>query len=454
MTITTPQKTQDWYPNEGPQTEVLLRTEFEVGFGGSRGGGKSEAGLAWLMYDFKHPLYRALVIRRNSTDLDAWLDRASLFFKPFGGEKRGRDIVFPWGAIIRTGHLKDDNAYSKYQGHEYCRMLIEELTQIASEDNYIKLLASCRSSIPELVPQVFSSFNPDGPGFFWVRERFNIRGTPDKPIVTQDKDTGLMRVFVPSRLSDNPYLNQSPHYRAFLNGLPDGLREAWRDGSWNDPVIEGAYYTKELIQARAEGRIGTIPFDPKLKVHTVWDLGMDDSMTILFVQKTATDVRIIDSYSNENFGLQHYQAVLQKKANDYGYVYGKHYAPHDGNKRELTTGEAVVVTAAKMGLKFEIVPIARVEGGIQKVRLLFPKLYIDEHKAQQAYNAFLNYRHEWDEQLLKFKDTAVHDWSSHYADALRYLATIEHLLTNKESGTTELPHRQREYERPGTPKKP
>ncbi len=322
--------------------------------------------------------------------------------------------------------------------------MLEELTQIASESNYLKLIASCRSVDPELPPQVFSSFNPDGPGFFWVRNRFNIHGTPEHPIPSVDKATGLTRVFVPSRLSDNPFLNESPHYRAFLNGLPDGLREAWRDGSWNDPIIEGAYYTKELLQARHEKRVGVVPYDPLLKVHTVWDLGMDDSMSILFVQKTALDVRIIDCYSNEGFGLQHYQAVLQQKQSERGYIYGKHYAPHDGNRRELSTGVAVVQTAAKMGLNFIVIPIAGREIGIERVRLMFPKLYIDEEHAQQAYNAFLNYRHEWDEQLLKFKDIAVHDWSSHYADALRYLATVEAQLTNKENGPTNLPHRGRD----------
>ena len=111
-------------------------------------------------------------------------------------------------------------------------MLIEELNLIPSEDNYLKVISSCRSSIPELKPQVFSNFNPSDAGFAWIKKRFNIKGIPTQPIFTKDEKTGLMRVFIPARLSDNPYLNADPQYRAFLNGLPDGLREAWRDGSW------------------------------------------------------------------------------------------------------------------------------------------------------------------------------------------------------------------------------
>lgn len=435
-----------WAPNEGPQTEVLTRNEFEVGYGGARGGGKTEAGQAWLCYDSDHPRYKALVIRKNSKDLDDWIERAEIFFKPLGVIRVGRDFHFPRGGVIRTGHLKDDNAYGKYQGQEYHRILIEELTQIASELNYIKLISSCRSTIPELKPQVFSSFNPDGPGFFWVRKRFNIVGIPTKPIETVDAKTGLTRVFIPSRLSDNPYLNQDTVYKSFLDGLPDGLREAWRDGSWNDPVIEGAYYTRELLQARAEGRIKLIPYDPALKVHTVWDLGISDAMAILFVQRTATETRVIDSYENENFGLNHYWAMLQQKQTDRGYVYGKHFAPHDSNKRELGTGQTLIQTAEKMGLKLEQIPMISIEDGIQKVRLMFPRLYINEPQCEQPLNAWLNYHKEWDEQKLMYSKDAVHDWSSHFADTLRYLAVVEPELKNTDRANYNPTTR---YQKPG-----
>jgi hypothetical protein len=72
------------------------------------------------------------------------------------------EVRFPTGGVIRTGYLKDDKAYQKYRGHAYHRMLIEELTHIATEDNYKKLIASCRSAVPALRPQVFGTTNPDG----------------------------------------------------------------------------------------------------------------------------------------------------------------------------------------------------------------------------------------------------------------------------------------------------
>lgn len=437
---------EEWKPHEGPQYDVLLRTEFEVGYGGARGGGKTEAGQAWLLYDSDHPLYRALVIRKNSIDLSEWLDRAERFYEAFGVVRVGTTLHFPNGGIIRTGHLKDDNAYMKYQGHEYQKMLIEELTQIASEKNYLMLLASCRSTVPGLKPQVFATFNPDGPGFFWVRKRFNIVGTPMNAIVTVDPKTGLSRVFVPSRLSDNPTLDADGVYRRFLDSLPDGLREAWRDGSWNDPVIQGAYYTAELLQARREGRIKLVPFDPALKVHTVWDLGAGDNMAILLVQRTKDETRIIDCMHASAIGVNGYWSDLQRWQQEKKAIFGKHFAPHDANTIEKGSGMTVVDQARGFGLVFEVVPKLGINDGISKARMMFPRVFINEGPCEQFLNAILNYHHEWDEVLLTWKEDPTKDWSSHYADAFRYLAVIEHLLTNVDvkSYTPE-----KRYQRPG-----
>lgn len=81
-----------WTPNPGPQTEILTRTEFELGFGGARGGGKTDAGLAWLSRDSAHPKYRALVIRKNATDLSDWLERASAFYAGTGAKKLATSV--------------------------------------------------------------------------------------------------------------------------------------------------------------------------------------------------------------------------------------------------------------------------------------------------------------------------------------------------------------------------
>lgn len=432
---------QEWRPNDGPQyqfLEAVASGEYdEILYGGARGGGKTDAGIMALLYDKDNPKYRALVIRRNADDLRDWTDRSERWYSTMGFTKVGTppEFVYEKGGKIRTGHLKDSNAYSKYQGHEYHRILIEEVTQIPSEENYLKLKASCRSTIPELKAFVIANCNPDGPGFAWVRKRFNIVGIPSKPVITIDPVTKLKRIFIPSKLQDNPHLAKDPTYKSFLDGLPDGLREAWRDGSWEDPVIKGAYYTNELNQARREGRIKLVPFNKELLVHTVWDLGYDDSMSIGFFQRTATDIRFIDYYQNDNFGLEHYITKLKELSIARGYRYGKHFAPHDSAKHEIGTGLTITQTAKKLGITFDRIPNIAIVDGITRLRLMFPRLYINEVLCEQALSALRNYRRVWDESLLKYHDEPLHDWSSHCADMIRYAALVETKMTNEEDIT-------------------
>ena len=335
------------------------------------------------------------------------------------------------GAVIRTGHLKDENAYRKYQGHEYQRQLIEELTHISTEQQYLMLIASCRSSIPELMPQVFATTNPDGPGHVWVKKRWKLSGIPTTPIRTYDDVTGRWRVYVPSKIEDNRYLMENdPSYVSFLEGLPDGLREQWRQGSWDDYNIRGAFYTNEIRQMQRENRFRFVPFDPLLKVHTVWDLGVSDSMAIGFFQRISTELRLIAAYSNENYGLNHYSAYLQQLQTERGYVYGKHFAPHDINVRELSSGLTRLQLAKKLGIDFDLVPNIGIEDGREQVRIMFTKLWINNaYGGEEFLDAVRQHRQEFVEQKQIFK--AYHDWTSHFADVLRYAALVEKKMTNE-----------------------
>jgi len=251
-----------WYPHPGPQTEVLKRMEFEILYGGARGGGKTAAGIVWLTDYINNPNYRALVIRKNADDLSDWIDRAGRMYSGLGAKIAYRPavITFPSGAIIRTGHLKDDQAYTKYQGHEYQRMLIEELTQIPTERRYMELRASCRSTIPELRPQLFATTNPGGKGHGWVKRRFidtasmqyylyiDIDGKKKQGLISEPyKDKrGLTRIFVPAKVDDNPTLiKEDPGYVKQLDELKDTdiqLWKAWRKGSWD--VFLGQVFTE------------------------------------------------------------------------------------------------------------------------------------------------------------------------------------------------------------------
>lgn len=414
-----------WQPTPR-QVEALTRTEFEVLFGGARSGGKSEAGLAWLLYDTDHKDYKALVLRRNATDMHDWVERARKFYTPLGAVFSGNTITFPSGAKITMGHLADEDAYQKYQGHEYHRILFEELTHIPTEKEYLMVLASCRSTVKELVPQIFATCNPDGPGFYWVRTRWNISGVPNVPIVSGDEKNP--RVFVPSKIDDNPYLSNSTNYRSFLDGLPDGLRQAWRDGSWADPIIQGAIYQKEMAQAKTEKRIGVFNVDTKLPVHTAWDLGSAQNMAVILFQKRSNNFYVVGEIAQVEEGVAGYWKLVQQWAIENNSRLGFHFFPHDSNTRERGTGKTVLDVAGEIGMRnYHKIPVSSVKTGIERVVLTFPRVFFNATKTEHLLSSLENYRYTYDQKLLVWRKEPVGDWASHMADAFRYMCLSDTL---------------------------
>jgi hypothetical protein len=275
-------KTIEIKPFPGPQEVMLTRAEKEILYGGARGGGKTWAGIIWMLMPIlmkdaagnpRFPNYRGLVIRLHSEDLHDWIDRAEQVYKHFGGKKVGRpaSFVFPDGQKILTNHLQNRDAVKKYQGHEYQRILLEEATHIPEEAWYEMLLASCRSTIPGLDAQILLSANPGGPGHQWVRNRFvRVFGRKDergKWVLDPKAATKIpegsafyvpamkdWRIFIPAKVDDNPaILENDPAYMAFLESLPDALKKAWRYGDWD--AFAGQYFP----EFRPYGPIGDEP---------------------------------------------------------------------------------------------------------------------------------------------------------------------------------------------------
>ena len=85
-----------------------------------------------------------------------------------------------------------------------------------------------------------------------------------------------------------------------------------------EAAVRGAYYGQEMNRAEAAGRIGRVPFDPHLPVHTAWDLGIADSTVIWFVQKSGAETRVIDVLKGEGVGLDWYARKVQERPQLHG----------------------------------------------------------------------------------------------------------------------------------------
>lgn len=183
-----------------------------------------------------------------------------------------------------------------------------------------------------------------------------------------------------------------------------------------DMGVEGAYYAKYLDRMRVKGQIGDVPWEASFKVHTAWDIGVRDSTTIIFFQTIGQVVRIIDTYENSKVGLEHYVKVINQKP----YQYGKHIGPHDIRVREFGSGMTRIEKAKQLGINFTIAPDVSIEDGIESVRSALSKIWIDRSQTNFI-KAVEGYRQEFDSKKRVYKNQPLHDYCSHWADALRYM---------------------------------
>lgn len=332
--------TGKWCPMLGPQALFVhlmcSETKYREGcFGGSRGGGKTDCSIAINAERIPNPNYRSLVLRRNADDLDDYESRCEEKFQCFNVKARRKPMVLRFGsnvqntkgAVIKGNHLKDKNSYIKYQGQEFDRIFIEELTHIPTELLYNQVMMSCRSKHKELYPQMILTTNPGSVGHGWVKKRFvkpidynagedyerteepngdikfenakiewwqrryewQTEDYEDRVTIwneIHDKEFDTWRIFVPATLDDNPVLmDNDPAYGNMLNQLKDtdeALYKAWRLGDWE--VFAGQVFTefdrnKHIINNFADLGISSEDFEEAVKVISM-DWGYSDDTAI------------------------------------------------------------------------------------------------------------------------------------------------------------------------------
>ena len=231
-----------WAPQPGPQTAFVRSGVFEVVYGGARGGGKTDAALGEFAFHAEAvgAAARGLLVRRTRVALEPTITRARQIYRHFGArwEEAKSRFTWPSGAVLYFRYLDRDSDAELYQGHDYTRVYVEELTQFGDPKVVDKLKATLRSAAG--VNCGFrATCNPGGPGHNWVKARYIDPGPWE-----QVEEDGLKRLFIPARLADNPMLAKNdPLYVSRLKQSgSEALVRAWLDGDWN--VIEGAFFDK------------------------------------------------------------------------------------------------------------------------------------------------------------------------------------------------------------------
>lgn len=229
---------------------------FEAFFGGARGGGKTDGMLLeWVSHQDLHGGHCiGLMIRRERTQLLETIERSKEIYSQLGAKYHEQDKMwrFPNGSRLRFAYLERDADANNYIGHSYTRIYIEEITTFPNPGPILKLMATLRSG--HGIPVGFrATGNPGGPGHQWVKQRY-IEHAPLGWVITKhdfinpwtNETITKDRVYIPSRVQDNPYLAADYVANIQMSGSPQVVR-AWLEGDWS--VIEGAYFP-EFSEAR------------------------------------------------------------------------------------------------------------------------------------------------------------------------------------------------------------
>ena len=188
---------------------------------------------------------------------------------------------------------------------------------------------------------------------------------------------------------------------------------------------DGSYYSKlyrdKIVKRK---RIVSNLYDKNLPVNVAMDLGMNDTMVIVFYQfyvgLAEPELRIIDEYHNEGEGLAHYVKMLRDKERQLGYRYKDFFVPHDAKVRELGTGKSRLAILQELGVNAKVLPRHPVQDGIELVRKWIPHMFIDD-RLHYIKDMFINYTKEWNERLGTWNSNPLHNEWSHPADTVRYM---------------------------------
>lgn len=316
-----------------------------------------------------------------------------------GVEQRESDlmVLFPNGARVR---LYGSENYDRLRGTYADGLVLDEYADI-SPRAWPEVL---RPSLADRRGWAVFIGTPKGRNDFWRVHEYAQKHPDDWfSLVLRANETGLLPQ---SELDDMREMLTVEQFDQELNCSFDA-------------AILGAYYGRELTDAEAAGRIGNVPCDPALPVHTAWDLGIGDSTAIWFFQVVRKELHVIDYYEASGYALAHYTAVLASKP----YTYGTDYLPHDAMARQLGTGRSIFETMHAQTNRWpRVLPKQNIMDGINAGRLTIGSAWIDADKCHDGLEALRAYHAEFDDKRKVFDDRPHHDWSSHGSDAWRYMS--------------------------------
>lgn len=402
-----------------------------VAYGGARGGGKSFFVRAKaILLCSKHARIKVMIMRRTYPELKAnhigplkaQLGNAAKY------NEQEKTFTFPNGSTIILRYAKNEADMEHYQGLECDVLFIDEATQWTYE-MYVKAKAFVRG-VNNFPKRIYLTCNPGGRGHAWVKRLFIDR----KFLPNENPDEYQ---FIRSTVYDNKALMESdPDYVKQLESLPDKLRKAWLEGSWD--IYEGQFF-EEFID-NPEGydthRYSHVinPFDiPKSwPIYRSFDWGYSKPFSCGWFTMDYDGVlyRVTEDYGctgTPNEGVKKSPAEVFNEIAEYEQRRFRGYdilGVADPACWNSSTGPSVAETAGEYGLYFTKGDNARIPGWMQ----IHNRLKFDSEGRAKMY-VFKNCKHFirtiplliYDEHKPEDLDTEMED---HIADDTRYMCMM------------------------------
>ncbi len=379
---------------------------------GGRGGGKSWAVAAALLVSAADRPLRILCAREVQKSMRDSVHRllkdtivrlgVESFFEVLEAEIRGLN-----GSLILFSGLQSHTVDS-IKSFEGVDIVWAEEAHGISKRSWDVLIPTIRKDGSE----IWMTLNPD----------MDTDETYQRFIATPSDDTWVCEI----NWRDNPWFPETLNQERLKSKRSQSAVDY--DHVWEGKprtVAEGAIYQHEILSLYAESRVIGVPYDPTLPVHTVWDLGWNDAMTIGFVQRGPMDVRILDYIEDSHRTLDWYVTQIEKRP----YRWGHDYLPHDGRTRNFQTGKSTEEQLQSMGRKPIVLAQTSVEEGIKAARMMLPRCYFDKAKTGRLLECLKRYRRALHVQTNE-PMAPLHDAFSHGADMFRYIGQAVPIMPN------------------------
>jgi phage terminase large subunit len=327
-------------------------------------------------------------------------------------------------SLFRFTGLSDQTAESlkSYEGFDI--LWLEEAQAISRRSFQIALPTIFRTKNAE----VWISFNPNmDTDETW--DRFVVNTPPGAVVVEMNwRDAVACGWWTEEmeRLRQWDLVHSKDEYANIWDGKPN-------------VVVAGAIYATEVVEMITESRFRPIPYDPRLPVHLVFDLGWNDLMAVLMVQKPHPSALNVINYLED---ARITYAELMAAIDRLNYKLGTIWLPHDAEQHHPTSGTNARKVVSGMGYKVQIIPRSDPEARIRAARMMFPRIYMDSSKFDtppERPDRLLGAGHLMD-RLKRYRRSIprttqepsgpVHDIASHGADAWGSLAEIVDRIRN------------------------